>query len=76
MPAIKPINYRKLRKVFEKFGWKYDRTKGDHLIFIKKGYLRPVVIPTYKTVPVFIIKNNLRTANITNEEYFEILKNL
>ncbi|MBU4016835.1 type II toxin-antitoxin system HicA family toxin [Patescibacteria group bacterium] len=63
-------------KVFEKSGWIYDRTKGDHLIFIKKGSVRPVVIPAYKTIPVFIIKNNLRTANITSDEYLKILKNI
>jgi predicted RNA binding protein YcfA (HicA-like mRNA interferase family) len=74
MPPIKPIHYKKLVKVFEKSGWKYDRTKGDHLIFVKEEFIRPVVIPAYKTVPVFIIKNNPRTAKITNEEYIKILK--
>jgi len=74
MPSIKSINYKKLVKVFETSGWVYDRTKGDHMIFLKKGFLRPVVIPKYKTVPVFIIKNNLRTARIENDEYFELLR--
>lgn len=74
MPSIKPIHYRDLVKVFEKAGWIYQRTKGDHLIFAKTLFLRPVVIPKYKTVPVFIIKNNLRTAKISNEEYLELLK--
>ena len=74
MPAIKPINHKKLVKVFEKFGWKYERTKGDHMVFIKKGFVRPVVIPKYKNVPVFIIKNNLRTAKISVEEYLKALK--
>lgn len=73
MPAIKPIHYRNLVKVFEKFGWTYQRTKGDHMIFIKKNFVRPIVIPKYKTIPVFIIKNNLRTAKISNEEYFKLL---
>lgn len=76
MPALTPIHYKKLIKVFEKSGWKYDRTKGDHQIFIKKGHIRPVVIPAYKTIPVFIIKNNLRTANITNDEYLKMIKNI
>lgn len=74
MPSIKPIHYKKLVKIFEKKGWKHIRTKGDHMIFMKKGFIRPIVIPRYKTVPVFIIKNNLRTAKISNEEYFELLK--
>lgn len=74
MPSIKPIHYKKLVKVFEHSGWIYDRTKGDHMIFTKRNFIRPVVIPKYKTVPVFIIKNNLRTAKISNDEYFRLLK--
>lgn len=73
---MRPIHYRKLVKFFEREGWKHIRTKGDHMIFVKKGFIRPIVIPRYKTVPTFIIKNNLRTAKISNEEYFEKLKNL
>lgn len=74
MPSIKPINYKKLVKIFEYQKWKYQRTRGDHMIFTKVGYLRPIVIPKYKTIPTFIIKNNLRTAKISNDEYFELLK--
>jgi len=74
MPAIKPINHRKIAKVFEKFSWVYDRTKGNHMVFVKKGFVRPVVIPKYKNVPVFIIKNNLRTAKISVEEFLKTLK--
>jgi len=74
MSSIKPLHYKNLIKVFEKSGWIYQRTKGDHMIFTKKGFVRSIVIPKYKTIPVFIIKNNLRTAKISNEEYFKILQ--
>jgi len=74
MSNFKPAHYRKLIKVFKKFGWVYDRTKGDHMVFVKKGFVRPVVIPKYRNVPVFIIKNNLRTAKITVEDYLKALK--
>ena len=74
MPAIKPIHHKKLVKAFEKFGWVYDRTKGDHLIYNKRGFIRPVVIPKYKSIPVFIIKNNLRTAKISVDDYLKALK--
>lgn len=72
MPSIRPTSYRTVIRVFERAGWTYQRTKGDHMIYTKKGFLRPVVIPKYKTIPVFIIKNNLRTARITNEEYLKL----
>ena len=32
------------------------------MVFTKPGTLRPVVIPKYAAVPVFIIKNCLRSA--------------
>jgi hypothetical protein len=43
------------------------------MILTKAGVLRPVVIPKYAAVPVFIIKNNLRSAGITRERYLELL---
>jgi len=55
-------------------GFRLIRQEGDHLIYTKAGVLRPVVIPKYSSVPVFIVKNNLRTAGISRERYFELLK--
>ena len=76
MPKIKPISVKILRKVFEKAGFRCARKEGDHFVYTKKGAARPVVIPDWKEIPVFIIKNNLRTAGITREEYFSLLEEL
>ena len=43
------------------------------MVFTKSGVIRPVVIPKYASVPVFIIKNNLRTSDMSRERYFELL---
>jgi hypothetical protein len=43
------------------------------MVLTKPGVVRPVVIPKYSAVPVFIIKNNLRTAGMSRERYFELL---
>ncbi len=74
MSRIVPIHHKKLVRVFELSGFVLDRQEGDHLIYVKGGTKRPIVIPTYKQVPVFIIKNNLRSAHISHEEYFRLLK--
>lgn len=74
MPKIVPIPANRLRKVFERAGFKCVRIEGDHFVYTKQGITRPVVIPDWKEVPVFIIKNNLRTAGITREEYFSFLE--
>jgi predicted RNA binding protein YcfA (HicA-like mRNA interferase family) len=54
-------------------GFQYVRTEGDHMVFTKPGVIRPVVIPKYSAVPVFVIKNNLRTGGISRDRYFELL---
>ena len=73
MPKLSPISFKKLVKVFEADGFRCVRTEGDHIVFTKTGVVRPVVIPKYAAVPVFIIKNNLRTAGISRDRYFELL---
>lgn len=74
MSYIAPIHYKKLVRVFELSGFVLDRREGDHFVYVKESIKRPVVIPTYKQVPVFIIKNNLRSAHISRGEYFRLLK--
>jgi predicted RNA binding protein YcfA (HicA-like mRNA interferase family) len=73
MPKISPIPARKLMRVFEKAGFSCVRIEGDHYVYTKEGVARPIVIPDWREVPVFIIKNNLRSANISREEYFTLL---
>ncbi len=73
MPRITPISASKLRKVMERAGFKCVRTEGDHFVYVKEGIVRPVVIPDWDQVPVFIIRNNLRTAGLSRDNYFSLL---
>ncbi len=74
MSRISPVSYWKLVRVLEREGFTLARQRGDHMIFTKAGILRPVVVPRYDPLPVFIIKNILRTAQISRDRYFEILE--
>lgn len=74
MPKLSPVSYKILARVFERVGFRCVREEGDHLVYTKAEVLRPVVIPKYAAVPVFIIKNNLRTAGISRDLYFELLE--
>lgn len=73
MPKIATVHYKKLVRVFEKKGFVLDRHEGDHLIYVRTDIKRPIVIPMYKSVPVFIILNNLKTAGISRQEYLDLL---
>ena len=73
MPKLSPVHYQRLCCVFELAGFRQVREEGSHLIYTKTGVLRPIVIPKYRALPVFIIRNNLRSAGLSRESYFELL---
>ncbi len=71
---IRPTHYQLQIKIFEKYGCIYSRTRGDHMVYHYPGAIRPVVIPKYKEVPAFVIRNNMRTIGMTRNEYFALLE--
>lgn len=74
MPKFTPEHWRTLEAVFTAAGFRLARQEGSHRSYLKAGIARPVVIPTYKEVPVFIIRNNLKTAGLARDEYFALLE--
>ena len=74
MPRIYPVPWKILLKVFQLYGCEYKRKEGSHHVLTLPGAKRAVVIPEYDEIEVEIIKNNMRTVNMSREEYFELLK--
>ena len=73
MPRFTPVDWRTLERVFVAAGFRFARQEGSHRSYVRDGVSRPVVIPTYVEVPVFIIRNNLKTARLSRDEYFRLL---
>ena len=73
MPRLGPVHWKTLECIFLKFGFKYNRQKGDHKLYTKPECLRPVCIPTYDEIDIDIIKSNMRTAKMSRNEYFRLL---
>jgi hypothetical protein len=48
--------------------------KGITVFTSKLAFARPLVIPTYHAVPVFINKNLLRTSGMSRERFFELFR--
>jgi predicted RNA binding protein YcfA (HicA-like mRNA interferase family) len=76
MPRITPIHWKVLECILFRCGFHFVRQDGSsHRIYTKKGLIRPLVVPAHnKDLAVRVIKSNLRTAEISNEQYFELLK--
>ena len=73
MPRLSPIFWRRLVRVFELDGFAIVRHEGDHVVMTKPGCKRPIVIPEWPKVPTFIIRNNMRSAGMSRERYFQLL---
>ncbi|MFH1287618.1 MAG: type II toxin-antitoxin system HicA family toxin [bacterium] len=76
MPRIIPVKCKTLLKVFQLYGCQYKRKEGSHHVLTYPGAKRAVVIPEYNEIDVEIIKNNMRTVNMSREKYFELLKEI
>lgn len=56
-------------------GFEFHRQNGSHRIYTKADCIRPLVTPIHpKDLDSHIIKNNLRSAGISSEKYFELLE--
>ena len=73
MRRIIPTDWQTQVKVFEKYGCAFRRQKGDHLIYHHPRAKRAVVTPRHKGVSISIIKSNMKTVGMTEEEYLRLL---
>lgn len=76
MPHLAPIHWKEFEKFLFYVGCNFKRQSGDHKIYWRVGLKRPIILPTYKSIPIFIIRNNLRLLGISVEEYLQIVKKL
>jgi predicted RNA binding protein YcfA (HicA-like mRNA interferase family) len=76
MSKIYPTDWKTQLKIFKQYGCSYKRKKGSHHVLIYPGAKRAVVIPEYDEIDVDIIKNNMRTVNMSREEYFDLLNKI
>ena len=74
MPKLAPVDWKTLERIFLAAGFQFARQEGSHRSYVKSGIVRPAVIPVYHEIPVFIIRNNLRTAGISRDEYLRLLE--
>ena len=74
MPKSAPEHWRTVEAVFLAAGFQFVRQAGSHRSYVRPGVARPVVIPAHKDVPVFVIRNNLKTAGLSRDEYFRLLE--
>lgn len=73
--SLKNIGLKDFRKFLLHQGLIHIRTKGSHEIWSRKDLTRPVIIQSsVDPIPMFIVKNNLRTMGLTSEDLLKFLE--
>lgn len=73
MPKLTNISGREAVKAFLKFGYAHVHTSGDHAI-LQKPNSPSLSIPLHKEVAPFLLKSQIKKANIPLDEFIKALK--
>jgi predicted RNA binding protein YcfA (HicA-like mRNA interferase family) len=65
MPLINQVHWKILEKIVFATGFRFARQEGNHRSYVKPEVSRPLVISTSDEVPVAMIRNNLKMADIS-----------
>ena len=69
MKEIGNVSWRRFEKFLLSEGCVFKGKQGSHCKYKKPGLARPIILPCYKSLPEFIILNNLRTLGISRVEF-------
>ncbi len=59
-------------RILERFGYRFHRQKGSHLIMIKDGSVCQPVVPMHsKELKKGTLRSIIRQAGLTPEEFFQ-----
>lgn len=73
MPKLANISGREAIKAFLKFGYIHVHTSGNHAI-LQKQESPTLSIPLHKEVAPFLLKSQIKKANIKLNDYIKVLK--
>jgi len=73
MPKLTNISGKEAVKVFLKFGYIHVHTSGDHAI-LQKPHFPTLSIPLHKEIAQFLLKSQIKRAEISIEDFIKRLK--
>lgn len=73
MVRLANISEKEVVKSFKKVEWEAVGQVGSYVVMIKKGMRVNLSIPQYKELSVGTLRALIRDANITDDEFLELL---
>ena len=73
MAELPVVSGQEARKAFERSGWVYQRTSGDHMILTKPGRRNNLSIPDHRELDRGTLRKLIALAGMTVDEFVELL---
>ena len=75
MPKLKRVSGRKMIDILERLGFQQVRQRGSHVVLRKNGMMGAIgcVVPLHKELAIGTLRNILRQAQITPDEFMSYL---
>jgi len=73
MAGLPVVSGKEAAKAFEKLGFVYRHTTGDHMIYKKPG-TATLSIPDHKELDAGLLRHLISSAGITPEEFGNLLQ--
>jgi len=74
MSRLPVLDWRKVVKVFEKVGWRHDRTRGSHYIMVRPEKEGLLSIPMHSPLKRGTLHKLIKQSGLTIEEFLQLLK--
>ncbi len=74
MSRLPSLTWQQVTRVLERAGFMFDRQKGSHMVYYHRGTNRTVVIPRHREIKAGTLREILREANLTREEFRRLLE--
>ena len=74
MSRLPSLNWQRVTTALERAGFVFDRQRGSHMVYYHSETNRTVVIPKHHEMKMGTLREILREANITREEFRKLLE--
>ncbi|MEK7214054.1 MAG: type II toxin-antitoxin system HicA family toxin [Chloroflexota bacterium] len=73
MAELPVVSGRAARRVFERAGWVYRRTAGDHMILTKPGVRNNLSVPDHRELDRGTLRKLIALAGLTVEHFIHLI---
>lgn len=73
MPKLPRISGQETVQAFQRLGWEVARQRGSHVILTKPGSMYTLSIPLHPALGPGLLRDLIRKAGLTVDEFAELL---